>query len=68
METLQETIIAKQKILYQVREQLKREFIGIDNIIDQIINLVSSWFLFQLKKPPALQVVMFLRLCLSLSL
>jgi len=38
-------IIKKQKILLQTKDQLKKEFIGIDNVIDQVIDLCSSWYL-----------------------
>jgi len=36
--------LRKQKTLEYAREVLKREFIGIDKIIDEIIDNVSSWF------------------------
>ncbi len=38
-------IIHKQEILLQAKTQLKREFIGIDTVIDQVIDLCSSWYL-----------------------
>ena len=41
-----EEILAKQNTLEKAREQLKKEFIGIDDVIDEIISSVSSWYLF----------------------
>ena len=38
-------IINKQWILIEAKKQLKKEFIGIDNVIDQVIDLCSSWYL-----------------------
>ena len=35
----------KQEVLEQARISLKKEFVGIDNIIDEIITNVSPWFL-----------------------
>ena len=41
------SIIAhKQEQLNAASKALKKEFFGIDNTIDQIIEAVSSWFLF----------------------
>lgn len=40
-----EEIIKKKKILKKAQEQLKKEFVGIDHIIDQVIASCSSWFL-----------------------
>ena len=39
-------IIAKQEVLKQAQFKLKQEFIGIDNIIDEVIESLSSWYLF----------------------
>ncbi|MEA3392174.1 MAG: hypothetical protein U9Q91_04275 [Candidatus Marinimicrobia bacterium] len=40
-------------ILANAKAQLKNEFFGIDNIIDEIIELVSSWYLFpELQEKP----------------
>jgi cell division protease FtsH len=36
----------KRKLLEVVRIQLKREFIGLDKVIDQVIELSSAWYLF----------------------
>jgi len=38
-------IIQKQRVLFEAKKQLKVEFIGIDNIIDQVVDLCSTWFL-----------------------
>lgn len=48
METLniQTDIISKRNALNQVSLQLKQEFIGLDDIIDEVMNLMSSWYLF----------------------
>ena len=43
---LLEEILAKQELLNQAKIQLKKEFVGIDQVIDEVINSVSSWFLF----------------------
>lgn len=43
---LREEILAKQELLNQAKIQLKKEFVGIDQVIDEVINSVSSWFLF----------------------
>lgn len=41
---LKNDFLNKQAILDNARKILKQEFIGIDNIIDEIIDNVSSWF------------------------
>ena len=46
LEKLQKTIIQKQELLNNAKEILKKEFIGIDRVIDEIIDSLSSWFLF----------------------
>ena len=38
--------IKKQEILDQARTILKREFVGLDAIIDEVIESLSSWYLF----------------------
>lgn len=43
---IREQILQKKEILELARIQLKNEFIGIDTVIDQIIDSVSSWYLF----------------------
>ncbi len=39
-------LVAKRSILESARAQLKKEFIGLDNVIDQVIDLSSTWYLF----------------------
>jgi cell division protease FtsH len=41
---LKQDFLNKQAVLGNARKVLKQEFIGIDKIIDEIINNVSSWF------------------------
>lgn len=41
---LKEIFLSKQEILDNAKKVLKQEFIGIDKIIDEIIDNVSSWF------------------------
>lgn len=41
---LKEIFLSKQEILDNAKTVLKQEFIGIDKIIDEIIDNVSSWF------------------------
>jgi len=36
----------KQEILQNARLVLKREFVGIDNVIDDVVDTISSWYLF----------------------
>lgn len=39
-------IIRKQKILDNAKTILKKEFIGIDQVIDEVVDALSSWYLF----------------------
>ncbi len=39
-------ILAKKQALEAARKQLKSEFFGLDDIIDELINIVSSWYIF----------------------
>jgi len=39
-------IVTKQKRLETARGQLKTEFVGLNNIIDELIDIVSSWYIF----------------------
>ncbi|MCB0472773.1 MAG: hypothetical protein KDC56_06915, partial [Flavobacteriaceae bacterium] len=39
-------IIEKQQILDNTKQILKKEFIGIDHIIDEVVDAISSWYLF----------------------
>lgn len=41
-----EYIAEKQAILESAKQQLKTEFIGIDSVIDNVINSLTTWFLF----------------------
>ncbi len=41
-----EEIVKKKETLEKARKQLKTEFIGLDDIIDELINIVSSWYIF----------------------
>lgn len=43
---LKEYILGQKKVLENTATQLKKEFIGLDHIIDEIIDNISSWFLF----------------------
>lgn len=43
---LQQAVLKKNKVLKQAQHTLKKEFIGLDKIIDEIIDTVSSWYLF----------------------
>ena len=43
---LKESFIEKQQKLQNAARILKEEFVGIDNIIDQVINNVNSWYCF----------------------
>ena len=44
--TLQKQILQKQDVLNAAGIQLKKEFIGIDHIIDEVMAALSSWYLF----------------------
>lgn len=48
-----EKFMTSRKTLENARVQLKKEFIGIDSIIDEIIRQISPWYLFPelIKKP-----------------
>jgi len=39
-------LFQKKEMLRQVADTLKSEFVGIDNIIDEVMSTVSSWYLF----------------------
>ena len=41
-----ETIAAKQYLLHNARKILKNEFIGINTVIDSVIDSLTTWFLF----------------------
>lgn len=38
--------LEKYQLLNKTRETLKKEFIGIDLVIDKVIDSLSAWFLF----------------------
>lgn len=42
----QREILQKQAILDKAKITLKKEFIGIDRVIDEVIDAISSWYLF----------------------
>lgn len=46
IEQYRKELLEKRKILDNAVAQLKKEFIGIDNVIDQIANAITSWFFF----------------------
>ena len=39
-------ILKKEELLNRAKEKLKEEFVGIDKVIDEVIDSISSWFLF----------------------
>ena len=39
-------IMRKQEILDKAKVTLKREFVGIDHVIDEVVDALSSWYLF----------------------
>ncbi|MGY6521308.1 MAG: hypothetical protein ACXIUD_06235 [Mongoliitalea sp.] len=42
----QKELLEKQAILQQAKETLKSEFVGIDQVIEEVVNAISSWYLF----------------------
>ena len=42
----QQELIEKQAILQQAKQTLKREFVGIDGVIEEVVDAMSSWYLF----------------------
>ena len=42
----QQELLEKQVILQQAKETLKREFVGIDGVIEEVVDAMSSWYLF----------------------
>lgn len=36
----------RKKILEEAKEQLKKEFVGLNDIIDEVIDLIEAWYLF----------------------
>ncbi|MEX0811761.1 MAG: hypothetical protein WD048_06065 [Chitinophagales bacterium] len=50
---LQKNFFEKNKILENASQTLKREFVGLDQIIDEVIDNISSWFtLHQMQERP----------------
>lgn len=45
-EILYNEILTKRQKIEAVREKLKQEFIGLDYVIDEVVNLVLSWYVF----------------------
>lgn len=41
-----ETIVERKNILEDTRKQLKKEFVGIDNVIDTVIEMIGTWYMF----------------------
>jgi hypothetical protein len=39
-------ILKKEQLLKNARIKLKEEFVGINVVIDEVIDSISSWFLF----------------------
>lgn len=48
METklLHKGILAKKETLQKISNELKKQFIGLDTVIDEVMNLVNAWYLF----------------------
>ena len=46
MDAIREEYGQKHEKLEKARETLKQEFVGLDNIIDELINYTSSWYAF----------------------
>jgi Peptidase family M41/C-terminal, D2-small domain, of ClpB protein len=42
----QQELLQKQETLDKCKATLKQEFIGIDNVIDEVVDAISSWYLF----------------------
>ena len=43
---LHREILQRQDLLVVAKKTLKQEFFGIDNVIDEVVDAASSWFLF----------------------
>lgn len=44
--SLKQQILSRKAVLEHAAKQLKTEFVGLDGIIDEVINLISPWYLF----------------------
>lgn len=42
----QEEVLKKQETLQRAKQTLKSEFVGIDAVIDDVVDTISSWYLF----------------------
>lgn len=42
----QQEVLEKQKTLQRAKLVLKEEFVGIDHVIDRVVDTISSWYLF----------------------
>jgi hypothetical protein len=50
-----EEFISKKLILHDARLQLKKEFFGIDSIIDKIVDTIQTWYLIpEMQERPAI--------------
>lgn len=45
-QSLKQQILSRKAVLENAAAQLKTEFVGLDNIIDEVMNLISPWYLF----------------------
>ncbi|MEO7046351.1 MAG: AAA family ATPase, partial [Ferruginibacter sp.] len=46
LQSFHKEILLKKEILNKTKNQLKAEFIGIDQVIDEVIDNISSWYFF----------------------
>src|ERR1035437_1962882 len=46
LQSLHKEILLKKEILNKTKTQLKAEFIGIDQVIDEVMDNISSWYFF----------------------
>lgn len=45
-QSLKQQILSRKAVLESASAQLKKEFVGLDNIIDEVKNLIAPWYLF----------------------
>lgn len=57
--TFKEALEQKKALLDASREQLKKEFFGIDDVIDQVMDTLSSWYLFPQAQEVPLVICLF---------
>ncbi len=48
LQSLHKDILLKKEVLHKTKTQLKAEFIGIDQVIDEVIDTITSWYFFPL--------------------